>query len=223
MAAEINSLEIRWEPIGKGTRARLTVARIGSDVIDDIEVIDLGRWRERHSYAHRLVEDGIVPWSQAEVERELLRIAGDRCGLNATPAQAPPTLADALDEWEQHEVAPTIVTGFQALDSLAAGELPGGLALGTITVLLGPPAAGKSALALQLTVGALLADEDVKAAWCLGEMTRQALATRAIAVGSVLIGDGSPVTAKDVVATMERLVDPKNNSNALSAFSTGKL
>ena len=35
--------------------------------------------------------------------------------------------------------------------------------------------------------------------------------------------DGSPVTAKDVVATMERLVDPKNNSNALSAFSTGKL
>jgi peptide/nickel transport system substrate-binding protein len=31
------------------------------------------------------------------------------------------------------------------------------------------------------------------------------------------------VTAADVVATMERLVNPDNNSNALSAFSTGKL
>jgi peptide/nickel transport system substrate-binding protein len=35
--------------------------------------------------------------------------------------------------------------------------------------------------------------------------------------------DGAPVTAADVVATMERLVNPDNNSNALSAFSTGKL
>ena len=35
--------------------------------------------------------------------------------------------------------------------------------------------------------------------------------------------DGSPVTAADVVATIERLLDPANNSNSLSAFSTGKL
>jgi peptide/nickel transport system substrate-binding protein len=35
--------------------------------------------------------------------------------------------------------------------------------------------------------------------------------------------DGSPVTAADVVATIERLVDPANNSNSLSAFATGKL
>lgn len=35
--------------------------------------------------------------------------------------------------------------------------------------------------------------------------------------------DGSPVTAADVVASMERLVNPDNGSNALSAFSTGKL
>ncbi|MFZ4810949.1 MAG: ABC transporter substrate-binding protein [Ilumatobacteraceae bacterium] len=35
--------------------------------------------------------------------------------------------------------------------------------------------------------------------------------------------DGSPVTAADVVATMERLVKPDNKSNALSAFKTGKL
>ncbi len=35
--------------------------------------------------------------------------------------------------------------------------------------------------------------------------------------------DGSPVTAADVVATVERLVNPDNKSNALSAFGTGKL
>ncbi|MDH4276976.1 MAG: ABC transporter substrate-binding protein [Acidimicrobiia bacterium] len=35
--------------------------------------------------------------------------------------------------------------------------------------------------------------------------------------------DGTPVTAADVVATMERLVDPDNNSNALSAFEVGRL
>ncbi len=35
--------------------------------------------------------------------------------------------------------------------------------------------------------------------------------------------DGSPVTAADVVATVERLVNPDNTSNALSAFGTGKL
>ena len=35
--------------------------------------------------------------------------------------------------------------------------------------------------------------------------------------------DGSPVTAADVVASIERLVNPDNGSNALSAFSTGKL
>jgi len=35
--------------------------------------------------------------------------------------------------------------------------------------------------------------------------------------------DGSPVTAADVVATIEHLVNPDNKSNALSAFGTGKL
>lgn len=40
---------------------------------------------------------------------------------------------------------------------------------------------------------------------------------------SVKFSDGSPLTAADVVASIERLLDPANNSNALSAFSTGKL
>ncbi len=35
--------------------------------------------------------------------------------------------------------------------------------------------------------------------------------------------DGSPVTADDVVASIERLINPDNKSNSLSAFATGKL
>jgi len=35
--------------------------------------------------------------------------------------------------------------------------------------------------------------------------------------------DGAPVTAADVVASIERLLNPDNTSNSLSAFATGKL
>jgi replicative DNA helicase len=206
VGAENSGLTIEWEGVGNGSRARLTVARGDANVVEDIEVIDLGKWRERVSYARRLVEDGVVPWSQEDVERELLRIAAERCGLRSPPAPPPPTLIDALDEWERHESSPTVCTGFQPLDSLAAGELPGGLALGTITVLLGPPAAGKSALALQAAVGALLGDPDLRVLWARGEMSADALAARAIAVGSVLLGEGSPVT---VGAAKRRRPDAK--------------
>lgn len=185
---------IEWEPIGPGGKARLLVVGVDTGDVADIEVVDLSRWRERAGYARRLVEDSVCPWALADVERELLRIAVERCGVKPQPAPAPPTLTHALDEWERHERVPTVCTGFQPLDALGGGELPGGLPLGTITVLLGPPAAGKSALGLQCAVGALLADPDLRALWALGEMSKAALAARAIAVGSVLIGDGEPVT-----------------------------
>ena len=192
MNAEQRAIE--WEPIGTGGKARLIVVGVDTGDVADIEVIDLSRWRERVTYARRLVEDRVVPWATADVERELLRIAVDRCGVNQQPAPAVPTLSAALDEWERHEAVPAVCTGFQPLDALAGGELPGGLPMGTITVLLGPPAAGKSALALQCAVGALLGDPDLRVLWARGEMAAEALAARAIAVGSVLIGDGSPIT-----------------------------
>lgn len=185
---------IEWEPIGTGGKARLIVVGADTGDVSDIEVVDLSRWRERAAYARRLVEDHVVPWATVDVERELLRIAIDRCGVNQQPAPAVPTLSAAFDEWERHEAVPAVCTGFQPLDALAGGELPGGLPMGTITVLLGPPAAGKSALALQCAVGALLGDPDLRVLWARGEMAAEALATRAIAVGSVLIGDGSPIT-----------------------------
>lgn len=187
-------LTIESLPIGTGSKAQLIVVGVDSGDVYDIELLDLSRWLDRSRYARRLVEDHVVPWALPEVERALLRIAVERCGVKPEPTPAPPTLTDAFDEWERHETVPVVCTGFQPLDALAGGDLPGGLPLGTITVLLGPPAAGKSAFALQICLGALLGDPELPAVWALGEMSREALAARAVSVGSVLLGEGSPVT-----------------------------
>lgn len=188
------SLKLEWEPIGPDGKARLLVVGADTGDVADIEVLDLSRARDRSVYAHRLVNDGIVRWSEADVGRELLRIAIERCGVKPEPMPTLPTLGSAFDEWGRHESVPSVATNFAPLDSLAGGDLPGGLPLGTITVLLGPPAAGKSAFALQLCLGALLGESELRAVWARGEMSASALAARAIAVGSVLLGNGSPVT-----------------------------
>jgi hypothetical protein len=86
-------------------------------------------------------------WSDSQLERELLRIATARCNVIPEPAPPMPTLATAFEAWAMHEAPPAIVTGLQPFDALAGGELPGGIAIGTVTVLAGPPSTGKSALA----------------------------------------------------------------------------
>ncbi|NBW15761.1 MAG: hypothetical protein EBR82_48020 [Caulobacteraceae bacterium] len=87
-----------------------------------------------------------------------------------------PTLLDAIEAWRQQEDTPAIPTGLPALDKLFDGGLP----LGQMTALAAAPGVGKSALALQLVLQCLAHNPDMVAAWCLGEMTRAALAARAI-------------------------------------------
>jgi replicative DNA helicase len=192
-AVEREAVALEWTPIGNGGRARIVAVGTDTGGIVDIDTIDLSRAADRRAYALRAVAQ-FGKLTVPQVVDKLLRIAVERCNAAAEPEAPAPTLVDALDEWQTHEAVPTVCTGFQPLDALAGGNLPGGLPLGTITVLLGPPAAGKSALALQCVVGALLADPDLRAIWAAGEMSRTALAARAIAVGSVLIGGGKPVT-----------------------------
>ncbi len=189
-------VRLEWSPVGNGGRARLVAMGADTGVIVDIDTIDLSKAADRRTYAVRAVER-FGRWTIAQVEGELLNLAVERCNAVPDPEAPMPTLADAFDEWAAHETVPTVCTGFQPIDALAAGELPGGLPLGTITVLLGPPAVGKSALALQCAVGALLGDRDLRAVWARGEMSAEALASRAIAVGSVLIGDGDAVTTRE--------------------------
>jgi KaiC/GvpD/RAD55 family RecA-like ATPase len=87
-----------------------------------------------------------------------------------------PTLRDAIQAWREQEEIPAIKTGLPCLDRLFDGGLP----LGQMTALASAPGVGKSALALQLVVQCLLNNPAMVAMWCLGEMTRAALAARAI-------------------------------------------
>lgn len=184
----LEQMTLDWEPIGTAGRARLTARVATSGETIDIDTIDLGLATHRRGYAARIAEMfPAVP--QHAAERELLRIAEERLGMRTAPPAPPMTLAAALDSWQATNDTPRLVTGLRHLDDLTGGGLP----LGSMTVLAGQPATGKSAFALQVTIGALLNDLDLHAVWGLGEMTPEALAVRAVAAGSVLLGR-QPVT-----------------------------
>ena len=103
-----------------------------------------------------------------------------------------PTLVDAIDAWITQEETPAIKTGIPALDSLFDGGLP----LGQMTALAAAPGVGKSALALQLAIQCLLNNHEMVAIWCLGEMTRAALAARSICN---FAGRENVLTLQDVI------------------------
>lgn len=87
-----------------------------------------------------------------------------------------PTLLDAIQAWRDQDETPALPTGLPGLDKLFGGGLP----LGQMTAIAAAPGLGKSALALQLVLQCLGQNPEMVAAWCLGEMTRAALAARAI-------------------------------------------
>jgi hypothetical protein len=87
-----------------------------------------------------------------------------------------PTLVDAIQAWREQEETPAIQTRMGSINTLFGGGIP----LGQMTAVAAAPGVGKSALALQLALQCLEESSDLVAAWCLGEMTRAALAARAI-------------------------------------------
>lgn len=90
--------------------------------------------------------------------------------------EMPETLSDAIAEYLEHESTPKIETAFSPLDRITGGGLP----VGGLTVFAAPPSVGKSALALQATLGAMSRDESLRVVWAMGEMTKEAFARRAI-------------------------------------------
>lgn len=85
------------------------------------------------------------------------------------------TLAGCIHEWLHSKELPTIETNTWLDVAL------GGLKRGQLVCFTGAPGVGKSALALQIVLDATLENPDLVSAWCLGEMTKTAIAARAIA------------------------------------------
>jgi len=130
-----------------------------------------------------LVDDGASPAEVAAAAKDV----SDAAMAMETDTR-PVTLNDALDEYLRMESVPTIMTTFHQIDRLG-----GGLPIGGLTVVAAPPSVGKSALALQLMLGAMEYDPGLVAVWCLGEMTMEAFARRAICHWSTRVS-GAPVS-----------------------------
>jgi KaiC/GvpD/RAD55 family RecA-like ATPase len=103
---------------------------------------------------------------------------------SAGPGRGVVTFAAAVEEWARHERVPTVRTLLEPLDDATEGGLP----IGGLTTLVAAPQTGKSAFAVQLAVGSLLADDGLRVTYALGEMGIQAFSRRAACVGASLLG-----------------------------------
>jgi hypothetical protein len=80
-------LDFRWSPVGKGTRVSLRVSA-GEDTIDD-DTFDVANHKARKTFAERVAAAAEVPIE--DVDKELLRIAGERRAANdPPPSESPP-------------------------------------------------------------------------------------------------------------------------------------
>jgi len=161
------------------------------------------------------VSDSGTPSTQLrrEASVRLGRISPSTAALVAVEDRPSPTLIDAIDDWIRQEETPAIPTGIPSLDKLFDGGLP----LGQMTAVAAAPGVGKSALALQLAIACLSNDQTMNAAWCLGEMTRAALAARAITHWG---GNSAGLTLQDVI---RKEGDSRKYAATLAAAVGGRL
>ncbi len=111
-----------------------------------------------------------------------------------TPECRSRDLLSMLDHWSKSDAEPVVLTGFSPID-----QRLGGLPIG-LTAIGAKPSCGKSALATQLFLGALLKNPDATGVWFRGEMTDDLLSSRMLAAWSGLRGHEVPfVTAKDAL------------------------
>ena len=103
----------------------------------------------------------------------------------------PELLDDIIAEVRDGDPAEALRTGYRFWDDCAAGIWQG------ITVISGQPGCGKTALALQLVLGALRTNPDVRAVWGLGEMTQRDIVHRAASCVSVNVAQ-APVELRDI-------------------------
>jgi replicative DNA helicase len=145
--------------------------------------VDRYAWQIRAAWKRRMVADAAQDLQSAvhdpgvsSADIMAAAKAVQDAAENVENAERMDTLMDAVDEWAKMEETPVVTTGFSPVDRLGGGGLP----VGGLFVVAAPPSVGKSALALQLVLGALEFDRGLDVVWCLGEMRKEALARRAI-------------------------------------------
>lgn len=155
-----------------------------------IEVRRVHERRQAVEAAALVVNGAGHPDDVVALIRHLERV---RAASDAAGGSRPLTLLDCVDAWAKHERTPVVPTGLGWFD----GPTEGGLPIGGITALVAYPEVGKSALALQWVLAALINDKTATAVWGLGEMPRQRLAQRIACVASALLPGLEPVTMQD--------------------------
>jgi replicative DNA helicase len=152
--------------------------------------------RHNHARRHAIHAAEIVTRSSGNPDdlgglvRHLERV---RTASEAASGIRPLTLVDCVDAWARHEKTPTVPTGLQWFD----GPTEGGLPIGGIVALVAYPQVGKTALALQWTLAALVSDPALRAVWGLGEMSPAAIGRRMACVAAALVDGCDPVTMND--------------------------
>lgn len=119
---------------------------------------------------------------------ERVRAAGDQAA-----GGKPLSLVDCIDAWARHDRTPTVATGLRWFDDPTEGGLP----IGGITGLVAYPKVGKTALALQMSLAALVTDPTLRCVWALGEMAPHSMGRRMACVGAAILADCEPVTMRD--------------------------
>lgn len=160
-------------------------ARLGREAA--IEVRRIHERRQAIHAAETVARSEGEPDDLTGMIRQLERV---QAAGNAATGSRPLTFIDAVDAWLKHECAPVVPTGLGWFD----GPTEGGLPIGGITALVAPPNAGKSPLALQMTLAAMIRDPALRAVWGLGEMTLQAMARRTACVASTMLDGCETVT-----------------------------
>ena len=145
------------------------------------EILDLHRRRQAIQMGRELAEAAQRGDDLAGMTKRLgaLLAPADRCSADGVI-----TFDRCVEEYLNAQDDAVIPTGFRPFDDATDGGLP----VGELTGLCAPPGAGKSALALQLVIGAMIHDPSLRALWCLGEMTPRILVRRAACVGMAIVG-----------------------------------
>ena len=163
-------------------------ARLAREAV--IEVRENHGRRQAIHAAELVARSGGLPDDLTGMIRQLERVQSAGC---AGASNRPVTLVDIVDAWSRDDQLPAIPTGLHWFDQPTEGGLP----VGGIVAVVAYPQVGKTALALQVTLAALIHDPALRCVWGMGEMPKGQMGRRMACVAAALLPGCEPVTMRD--------------------------